>query len=155
MWPIFKILIPPCLTTVKRKQIQSIILHAKDDTQWNPFSDLIRRCSDTDVWLILLYYFDELCSTTIFSTNEHDMPLQLLAEKLNFDLRKGLLGFHAPTESDQTEKFFGYSKLSCWEMYLASSLPCNGNHPTYNILIYPTQTIMDGNGIWIEKYLIL
>ena len=126
---------------------RSIILHAIDVTQRNPSSDLVIRCWDTDVLLILLYYFDELCSTTIFSTNEHDMPLQLLAEKLNFDLRKGLLGFHAPTESDQTEKFFGYSKLSCWEMYLASSLPCNGNHPTYNILIYPTQTIMDGNGI--------
>ena len=126
---------------------RSIILHAIDVTQRNPFSDLVIRCSDADVLLILLYYFDELCSTTIFSTNEHDMPLQLLAKKLNFDLRKGLLGFHALTESDQTEKFFGYSKLSCWETYLACSLPCNGNHPTYNILVYPIQTIMDGNGI--------
>ena len=57
----------------------SIILHAIDVTQRNPFSDLVIRCWDTDVLLILLYYFDELCSTTIFSTNEHDMPLQLLA----------------------------------------------------------------------------
>ena len=99
----------------------SIILHAIDVTQRNPFSDLVIRCSDTNVLLILLYYFDELCSTTIFSTNEHDMPLQPLAEKLNFDLSKGLLGFHALTGSDQTGIFFSYSKLSFWETYLASS----------------------------------
>ena len=49
------------------------------------------------------------------------MPLQPLAEKLNFDLSKGLLGFHALTGSDQTGKFFSYSKLSFWETYLASS----------------------------------
>ena len=99
----------------------SIILHAIDVTQRNSFSDLVIRCSDTDVLLILLYYFDELCSTPIFSTNEHDMPLQPLAKKLNIDLRKGLLGFHALTRSDQTGKFFSYSKLSCWKTYLASS----------------------------------
>ena len=58
----------------------SIILHAIDVTQRNSFSDLVIRCSDTDVLLILLYYFDELCSTTIFSTNEDDMPLQPLTE---------------------------------------------------------------------------
>ena len=49
------------------------------------------------------------------------MPLQPLTGRLNFDLRKGLLGFHALTGSDQTGKFFGYSKLSCWKRYLASS----------------------------------
>ena len=32
----------------------SIILHAIDVTQRNPFSDLVTRCSDTDVLLILL-----------------------------------------------------------------------------------------------------
>ena len=99
----------------------SIILHAIDVTQRNPFSDLVIRCSDTDVLLILLYYFDGLCSTTIFSANEDDMPLKPLAEKLNFDLLKGLLEFHALTGSDQTGKFFGYSKLSCWETHLAFS----------------------------------
>ena len=99
----------------------SIILHAIDVTKRNYFSDLVIRCSDTNGLLILLYYFNELCSTTIFSTNEHDMLLQPLAEKLNYDLRKGLLGYHSLTGSDQTGKFFGYSKLSCWETYLASS----------------------------------
>ena len=95
----------------------SLILHATDVTQKNAFSDSVICCSDTNVLLILLHYFDELCSTTIFSTNEHNMPLQSLAEKLYFDLRKGLL----LTGSDQSRKFFGYSKLSCWETCLASS----------------------------------
>ena len=99
----------------------SIILQSIDVTQRNLSSDFVKRCSDTSVLLILLYYFHELCSTTIFSTNEHHMPLQPLTEKLDFDLHKGLLRFHALTGSDQTGKFFGYSKLSCWETYLASS----------------------------------
>ena len=49
------------------------------------------------------------------------MPLDPLAEILYFDLRKGVLGLHVLTGSDQTGKLFGYSKLSCWETYLASS----------------------------------
>ena len=60
----------------------SIVLHTIDVTRRNPYSDLTISYSETDVLLILLYYFDHLCSTTVFSTGEHDMPLQPLAENL-------------------------------------------------------------------------
>ena len=70
--------------------------------------------------LILLHYFEDLCSTTVFSIHEHDMPLQPLAEKLGSNVCKGLLSFHALTGSDQTRKFFGFSKLTCWDTYMAS-----------------------------------
>ena len=72
------------------------------------------------------------------------MSLQPLTEKLNFDLHKGLLRFHALTGSDQTGKFFGYSKLSCLETYLASSP--STLQPLANLGIKP----LDEN---IEKYL--
>ena len=48
------------------------------------------------------------------------MPLQPLAEKLGSNVCKGLLSFHALTGSDQTRRFFGFSKLTCWDTYMAS-----------------------------------
>ena len=60
----------------------STVLHSIDVTRRNPFSDLAISYSETDALLILLYYFDDLCSTTVFSTGERDMPLQPLAEKI-------------------------------------------------------------------------
>ena len=111
----------PALSNHKQEEADtSIVLHANDVTRRNPFSDLTISCSDTDVLLILLHYFEDLCSTTVFSTHEHDMPLQPLAEKLGSNVCKGLLGFHTLTGSDQTGKFFGFSKLTCWDMCMAS-----------------------------------
>ena len=48
------------------------------------------------------------------------MPLQPLEEKLGSNICKGLLGFHALTGSDQTGKLFVFSKLTCWDKYMAS-----------------------------------
>jgi hypothetical protein len=58
----------------------SIVLHAIDVSQSNPFRDVIISCSDTDV--LLINYYNELCINTIFRTREHDMPLRLASEKL-------------------------------------------------------------------------
>ena len=44
----------------------SIVLHAVDVSRRNPFTELLIFCSDTDVLLILLNYFEEICSSTIF-----------------------------------------------------------------------------------------
>ena len=104
----------PALSNHKQEEADaSIVLHANDVTRRNPFSDLTISCSDTDVLLILLHYFKDLCSTTVFSTHEHDIPLEPLAEKLGSNVCKDLLGFHALTGSGQTGKFFGFSKLTC------------------------------------------
>ena len=48
------------------------------------------------------------------------MPLQPLEKKLGSNICKGLLSFHALTGSDQTGKLFGFSKLTCWDMYMVS-----------------------------------
>ena len=43
-----------------------IVLHAIDVCKRDPFSELTISCSDTDVLLILLNYFEQLPSTTVF-----------------------------------------------------------------------------------------
>ena len=45
-----------------------IVLHALDVSKRNPFTDMVISCSDTDVLLILLNYFEDLTSSTIFKT---------------------------------------------------------------------------------------
>ena len=64
-------------------------------------------CGDTDVLLILLHYFGDLSVSTNF---------------VGRDVCEALLGFHALTGCDQAEKFYGHSKLSCWQTFV-SSLP--------------------------------
>ena len=48
-----------------------IVLHAIDVCRRDPFSELTISCSDTDVLLIVLNYFKQLPSITIFKTTEH------------------------------------------------------------------------------------
>ena len=43
-----------------------------------------------------------------------------MTETLGSKVFKGLLGFHALTGSDLTGKFFGLSKLTSWDTYMAS-----------------------------------
>ena len=66
----------------------SIVLYAIDVTRQNPFSDLTISCSYGDIQLILLHYFDDLCSLTVFGRREHEMPLQIFAYKLDSNVCK-------------------------------------------------------------------
>ena len=100
-----------------------IVLHAIDVCKRDPFTDLVISCSDTDVLLILLYYFDELSSSTIFRTTQHDITLQLIHENIGPHMCKAILGFHAISGCDQTGKFYGHSKLSCWKTFVSSPTP--------------------------------
>ncbi|XP_066919527.1 uncharacterized protein [Clytia hemisphaerica] len=99
----------------------AIVLHAIDASARKDFIELVILCSDTDVLLILLHYFDRISSTTIFKTINKEFVLREIHERLSPEICKGLLGFHAMSGCDQTGKFLGYTKSSCWEIY--SSLP--------------------------------
>lgn len=83
-----------------------------DETYQNPFFEFTISCSDNDVLLILLHYLDNLCSTTVFGTYAHNMPLRHSAEKLGRDICKNVFGFHALADRDQTGKCFGFSKMN-------------------------------------------
>ena len=87
-----------------------IVLHSLDVTKRNPFTDLVVYCCDTDVLLLLLYCFDELCSSTIFRTTNRDIRLRTLHSHLGPELCTSLLGFHALTGCDQTGKFAEFTK---------------------------------------------
>ena len=86
-------------------------------SQWVVF------CSDTDVLLILLHYFDKLSSRTIFKTINREFELRKIYENLDPSVCKALLGFHAISGCDQTGRFSGFSKTYCWEIFL--DLPNN------------------------------
>ena len=55
-----------------------IVLHTLDVNKHNPFTDLAVYYCDTDILLLLLYYFDELCSSLIFGTTNRDIRLRTL-----------------------------------------------------------------------------
>ena len=74
-----------------------------------------------DALLILLYYFDELCTKITFCTSNHKMPLWLIKEKLGHENCKALLRFHVVTRSDLTGRFYGYSKQACWDVFVSLS----------------------------------
>ena len=63
-----------------------ILMHSLDIIKCNPFTDLVVYCCDTDVLLLLLYYFDELCGSTIFRTTNRDIRFRMLHSQLGPDL---------------------------------------------------------------------
>ena len=99
-----------------------IVLHALDVSKRDQCSELVISCSDTDVLLILLHYFDNLASITIFKTAEHEYILRTIHEHLRPNNCKALLGFHAISGCDQTGKFPGFAKKSCWETFMTSPI---------------------------------
>ena len=98
-----------------------LFLHAIDVCKRDPFSELTINCSDTDVLLILLHYFEQLPSTTVFKTTEHRYNLRQIFENFTSRVCKALLGFHTFTGSDQTGNFHGYTKKSCWKIFKCST----------------------------------
>ena len=58
-----------------------------------------------------------ISSSTIFETMKHEYNLRKTHENLTPDISKALLGF-ALSGCDQTVKFPGYSKKSCWDVFV-------------------------------------
>ena len=87
-----------------------IVFHSLDVTKRTPFTDLVAYCCDTDVLLLLLYYFDELCSSTIFRTTHCDIRLRTLHSHPGPELYTSLFGFHALSGCDQKGKIAEFYK---------------------------------------------
>ena len=98
-----------------------IVLHSLDVTKRNPFTDLVVYCCDPDVLLLLLYYFNELYSSTIFRTTNLEIRLWTLHSHLDPELRTSFLGFHALTTCDQSGKFSGFTKKTCQKVLVDAS----------------------------------
>ena len=63
----------------------SIVFHAVHVTKRDPFSELVAMCSDTDVLVLLLHYFEMTSSSTIFKTTEPKYILRKTHENLTPD----------------------------------------------------------------------
>ena len=98
-----------------------IVLHSLDVTKRNPFTDLVVYCCDADVLPLLFYYLDDLCSSTIFRTTNRDIRLRTLHSHLGPELCTSLFGFHALTGCDETGKFAGFTKKTCWKVIVDAS----------------------------------
>ena len=81
---------------------KGIVLHALDVTKNDHFTESVIACSDTDVFLILLNYFEDINSCTIFKTSYQEYYLREIHKSLKPGIIKALLGFHAFSGCDQT-----------------------------------------------------
>ena len=98
-----------------------IVLNALDVSKRDPFTDLVISCSDTDVLLILIHYYEQLTTSIVFKTTVHSYFVGEIYENLSPSIRHALLGFYAFTGCDQTGKFSGFGKPSCWTTLMNSS----------------------------------
>ena len=98
-----------------------IVLNALDVSKHDPFTDLVISCSDTDVLLIPINYYEQLTSSILFKTTVHSYFVGEIYENLSPSIRHTLLGFHAFTGCNQTVKFSGFRKPSCWTTLMNSS----------------------------------
>ena len=97
-----------------------IVLTTQDVSKRDPFTDLVISCTDTDVLLILIHYYEQLTSSIIFKTTVHSYFVGEIYERLPPSIRIAPLGFHVYTGCDQTGKYSGFGKPSCWTMLMNS-----------------------------------
>jgi len=99
-----------------------LVLHAIGVTKMNPFSECVVVSPDTDVFLLLLYYYELIPHATLFRTGrgdaERDISLQQCFENLGLKKSKAVLGFHVLTGCDQIGRFSGKAKLTWWKEFL-------------------------------------
>ena len=97
-----------------------ILLQAKMSLIWIPL--LIYVVSpDTDVLLLLIYYYLQPCASTIYRTgsgnDQHDIKIRKMYESIGPLHAKVILGLHVFTGCDQIGRFYGKSKLECFRIF--------------------------------------
>lgn len=77
---------------------------------------------DTDVFLLLIHYYTQLPTVTIFETGRGSMKRKISIgaafEVMGPNKSETLLDFHAFSGCDQTSKFNGKSNLACWKEFV-------------------------------------
>ena len=101
-----------------------LILHALDVAKDDPFKECIVLSPDTDVFLLLVHYYQSLPHLTCFRTGkgekQRNIDIQSCYEAIGANRAQAILGFHVLTGCDQIGRFFGKSKLSWWKSFLKS-----------------------------------
>ena len=97
------------------------VLNALDVSKRDPFTDLVISYSDTSVLLTLIDYYEQLISSIVFKTTVHSYFVGEIYENLSPSIRHTLLEFDVFIGCDQTGKFSGFGKPSCWTTLMNSS----------------------------------
>ena len=93
----------------------------------DPFTDLyvvsplLFHVVDTDVLLLLIYYYPQLCASTTFRTgsgnDQRDIEIRKMHESVGPLHAKAILGFHVFTGCDKIGRFYGKSKLEYFRIF--------------------------------------
>ena len=98
-----------------------IVLQSIDVAKSNPFCQLYVACSDTDVLLLLLYFYLQICNNTIFHTITREVDVGCTYSALGNEKSKALLGAYAFNGCDLTRRVTGFSKTTCFDRFLKSN----------------------------------
>ena len=116
-----------------------IVLHCTDVAKSNTFCHLYVACADTDVLLLLLYFYPQICSNTVFHATIREIVAiyytryrrRMYAKCIKAVRIMALLGFHAFLGCNLTGRFSGFSKTTCFDTFLKSN---SYIHETFNSL---------------------
>ena len=99
-----------------------LVLHAIDVEKSNPFQECIVVSPDTDIFLLLVHYYEQLPNSAGFQTgcgkNKRTISVQQCFEALGSKWAEAILGFHVLTGCNQIGCFSGKSKSSWWREFL-------------------------------------
>ena len=97
-----------------------MILHALDATA-DGATELCIHSPDTDVLVLAIRRYPEMCANTSFVTgrgaNHRAIKLQPIVEALGSAKTAALPAFHAVTGADNTGSFSGKGKVACWKVF--------------------------------------
>lgn len=101
-----------------------IILHALDASA-NGATEIRIYSPDTDVFVLSLRRFPDLCPNTTFITGKgqrhREIKLQPIVDALGPLKTAALPAFHALTGADNTGSFANRGKVLCWKAYIEAS----------------------------------
>ena len=101
-----------------------IVLHALDATA-NGAMEIRIHSPDTDVFILYLRRYPNLCQNTVFVTgkgqNHHEIKLQSGVSALGLTKMAALPACHALTGVDNTGSFSNKGKLMCWGIFNEAS----------------------------------
>ena len=101
-----------------------IVLHSLDATP-NGATEIRIHSPGTDVFILSLRRYPDLCQNTVFVTgkgqNHREIKLQPIVHVLGPTKTAALPAFHALTGADNTGSFSNKGKLTCWRIFKEAS----------------------------------
>ena len=89
-------------------------------------TELYIRSPDTDVFILAIYRYHQLCRKTYFVTGvgnkKRVISLGPIVSALGNEKDEALPGFHALSGADITGRFAGKGKLTCWQAFSTCSM---------------------------------